>query len=793
MDKLKDNKTTSKKVSEGSFFSRLGGKESSFSYDLFFFTLAALFSRCHLLFGAYPLGIALLSLLPESVIPALFGALVGAFTLGPDGIVYAAIYGVVIVLRIVLSSGKDSDGGFFSEALLLRMSVAVIGGFAAAVCEILIRGVEMTSLFFGLCMIFLSPLAVFALSGLFSEKINLHTVLSAEENPLSLKGADDKKRFDIIFFEISALLMLFLTSLALERLVFFGISVSYVFISAVTLLSAKRFGAVRAAAVGFVSSFGIAGIHSVSFALSGLGAGAFFSLGAGYALIIGCGAVATWSYYMSGVPGLLSTLPEYIIASLLVSPFLKNLASPVTEEPLPEKDKSAQDMVGTVALSYQKKYSRSLDSLEMSLSSLSGVISDYSETKSRPTVEEYRALIQDIADEHCKNCTGRKFCMIENIRPCLANLDSLAKKASEGMKVSPEDVNGDTEFCQKAEIVAESINERSAKLEENRFRLKDADATAEEYALISKLINEARCHDEEERAVNSSLTEALSEALERGGFEGGMIRAFGARHKHIILAGEDEAGDKITSKKLHQEIEKALGAKLGTPEYFRRDKMALMECDIMRSFGVDYASAAAAGSSGEVSGDTVSLFESGDDCFYALISDGMGSGEIASETSRFVSKFLIRGLDFGASKETVLNMLNYIIRRKGDECSATVDLFEFDLLGGEATFIKSGAAPSFVKRGDSLFRIKSQTAPIGLLKSIDTERIRVEIREGDCVIMLSDGIMQSAEDAPWLIELIANTTVTSPEEFAKKIVEEAKKRKVGDDDMSVAVLKITKA
>lgn len=789
MDKLKDNKTKSRKVSERGFASRLNGEESSFLFDIFFFALGALFSRCHLLFGAYPLGVALLSLLPHSVIPAMLGAVLGALMLGADGIVYAAIYGVVVILRLILSSDKNG-GGYFGEPLILRMSVAVIGGFAAAVCEVLVRGLELTSLFFGLCMILLSPLAVFVLSGLFDKKINLGTVLSSEKNLLSLKGAKDKERFDIIFFEISALVLLFLISLSLEKFVFFGISVGYIFISAITLVSAKRFGSIAAAAVGFIASFGIVGIHSVSYALLGLAAGAFFSLGSGYAVIIGGGAVAAWSYYMSGMIGILGTLPEYLIAAALISPLLSGVKAPKKEEPMPEQDRTAQDMVGTVALSYQKKYSKSLDSLELSLTSLSGVISEYSRTKTKPSPEEYRSVVTETADEHCKNCTGRKFCMIENIRPCLEKLETITKKLSDGLSVCPEDVNGDTEFCQKAEAVAESINERAAKLEESRFRLKDADATAEEYALISKLINEARCRDEDERCVNSALTEALTEALAKGGIENGMIRAFGTRRKHIILAGEDETGDKITSPKLRSAIERAIGVRLGAPEYFRKDKMALMECDVTRILSVEYAKASCPGTGGEVSGDTICLFESSDDYFYGLISDGMGSGEVAMETSGFVSRFLMRALDFGASKETVLHMLNYIIRRKGDECSATVDLFELDLLSGDATFIKSGAAPSFVKRGTSLFRIKSQTAPIGLLKSIDTERIRVEVQDGDYVIMLSDGIVQTAEDSPWLIELVANSTATTPQLFAAEILDEARRRAVSEDDMSVVVLKL---
>lgn len=795
MDKLKDKNAKSKKMSEKSFFPRLlySGADSegtSFAYDIFFFTLGFLMSGCHLVFGAYPFGVGIVALLPHSVIPAFVGSVIGAVMLGADGLIYAAIYATTLLLRLFVSS--DKEGRFFGESLLLRMSVAVIGGFLVALSRVILRGLDTTTIFYGLAMIILAPLTVFALSGLFGHKLTIASVLKAKENPLSLSKKGERERFDVIFFEISALIMTFLIGLSLQRLQIFGISAAFVFSGFITILAAKRFGAIRAAAVGFASSLGAAGIYSVSFALAGLGAGAFFSLGTLYALAVGCGACALWGYYVSGLTGLLSVLPEQIISLALVSPFLstvKQAENKVEEEN--SKDLAAE-MLGTVALAYQNKYAKSLDSLETSLSSLSGVISDYSGGKRALGAEDYRAIILSTAEGHCKNCTGRKFCMIENIRPCISNVDHIVEKLCSGLTVCPEDVNGDTEFCQKAEAVADSINENVAKTEENSFKLKDADSTADNYALISKLINEARCHDEDERGVNSALTEELTEALIRGGFGEGLIRAFGTRRKHIIISGEDENGDKISSPRLHKEIERAIGVKLGTPEYFRRGKMALMECDIARAYTLETATALTSGENGEVSGDTVSFFESDDDCFFALISDGMGRGEIAKDTSSFVSKFLMRALNFGATKETVLHMLNYVIRGKGEECSATVDLFEIDLLSGEATFIKSGAAPSFVKRGDSLFRIRSQTAPIGLMKTIDSERIRVEVREGDFVIMLSDGIIQTTEEATWLIELIAESKAKTAKALADEILELAKEKANTGDDMTVAVVKIEK-
>jgi stage II sporulation protein E len=111
---------------------------------------------------------------------------------------------------------------------------------------------------------------------------------------------------------------------------------------------------------------------------------------------------------------------------------------------------------------------------------------------------------------------------------------------------------------------------------------------------------------------------------------------------------------------------------------------------------------------------------------------------------------------------------------------------------GEALFFKCGAAASYVKRKSSIFRIRSETAPLGLMKNIDAERIRVEVKNGDYIIMLSDGVSQSTEDSAWLIELLSSEAHSDIREYAEFILAEALKNSKSRDDMSVSVAKIIK-
>ena len=761
--------------------------------DLLLFAIGFLFSRAHLLFGAHPIGLAFLSVLPVGVWSALIGCVIGALTMGLDGIIFAAASVIVVFLRAAIScADKSGEGveGLFKEALLLRMSAAILGGFVAALYEALLSGLNQTTIFFGLAMIILPPMLTFTFSGVFDCGITAFDILHGSKDVFALSGKEDKEKYNLIFFQLSALMLIFFISLSFKPLNLLGISFPYLFCGVITLLVAKRFGAIRAFATGFVSSLGISATYSVAFGLAGLGAGFAFSFGAGYAVILGGAALCAWGAYLDGLRGLLSVLPEYSISAVIAAPILRKISEIKPEIETKELGNSSEDMVGTMALSYQNRFSGSLDSLEIALSSLSGVIGSYTIREREISPDDYREIVIGVAREGCEECSGSALCTREDIRPCIENAEKIAKKLALGEQICAEDVNTDREFCQIASVLADRINRRAAHARQELFSLRESNASSESYRLIAHLMNGARLRDDAERSVDDSMTEALTRVFSDCGFEDGTIRVFGERRRHFILAGEDADGSKITSPELKKSIEKAAGVRLGAPEYFRSGKMALMECGIRRALTVSVGIASSPGDEKEVSGDTVLTFESTEDYFYSLISDGMGRGEEAKKTSKFVTEFMRYALEIGAAKDTLLHLLNHIIMSVPEECSATVDLFELDLLNSEATFLKSGAASSFVKRESSIFRIRSQTAPIGLMKTIDSEKIRVEIKPGDYVIMMSDGVADSSEDAPWLLLLLGEPPKKNLKEYAEAILEEAKKNVAGHDDMSVVVIRV---
>lgn len=753
-------------------------------YDLVMLAIAFLLSRTHVVFGAHPLGIALVSLLPDRVWIATLGAVLGGLTLGKSGIVYAMISVIVVFLRVIISGTSDGEKKTFSEGLLLRMSAALIGGFVAAVYEVLLSGFSLTTVAFGVSMILLPPVAVFGASGVLDGP-SVRELLLGDARVLSLTGKREGERYNLIFYQVSALISLFVVSFSLREYSFLGISPAYVVAALATLVTARRLGAMRALAVGFAMALPLSSAYSAAFALVGIAAGMLFKLGLVYALVGGGVVLAAFSAYAGGLVGLLSTLPEYMIAALVAAPIVKHLSPEKTEEEGASAEREINDMIGTVALSYKSKYSGALDALGVSLSALSSVVARHTDLPDPPRVSEVRSLVYEVATRYL---TERDpYASVD--KPELPDVlcERITERVMKNERIGTEEFVDYPSLAPYAEGIADTVNRAASILRAENFKLRRESGYAEYLELLAKLISEARVADEREKSPNDELSVSIPAALEVAGLTLGSGKAFGQRIPHFIIAAEDESGKRITSPELKNELERLSSRKLGTPEFYRRGRMALMEVSARKTYAASAAFTGKARDGETVSGDTVRLYETDGGVFCAVISDGVGSGSDAERASRFVTDF-ISSAPLG---HTALRLANHIIRKRGEEFAATVDALTFDLYTGEGYFLKCGACASYVKRGTSIFRIKSRTSPLGVLKSAECEKIKVELEDGDIVVMTSDGAV-SADDTPWIYEFLAKEPVVSLSEYAELILKEASRHTAATDDMTVAVVKITR-
>ncbi|MCM8709558.1 stage II sporulation protein E [Clostridium sp. SYSU_GA19001] len=198
------------------------------------------------------------------------------------------------------------------------------------------------------------------------------------------------------------------------------------------------------------------------------------------------------------------------------------------------------------------------------------------------------------------------------------------------------------------------------------------------------------------------------------------------------------------------------------------------------------------------SGDSYTFGKLSDGTYMTVISDGMGSGPQAEQESNAAVELIEKFASTGFNRITAINTVNSIMSLKfsADEKFSTVDLSSIDLYTGEAEFMKVGAVASFIKSGNKVEVIRSKTLPMGVLDKVDIDIVNKKVKNGDLVIMLTDGILdynnESAGKVDWIVDFLQNTTCSSPKELADEIIEKAKELGGGKvkDDMTVVVSKV---
>jgi stage II sporulation protein E len=198
------------------------------------------------------------------------------------------------------------------------------------------------------------------------------------------------------------------------------------------------------------------------------------------------------------------------------------------------------------------------------------------------------------------------------------------------------------------------------------------------------------------------------------------------------------------------------------------------------------------------SGDSYTFSKLSDGTYMTIISDGMGSGPQAEQESNAAVELIEKFAHSGFNKITAINTVNSIMTLKfsADEKFSTVDFSSIDLYNGEAEFMKVGAVASFIKSGSKVEVIKSKTLPMGVLDKVDIDIIKKKVKNGDIVVMLTDGILdynnETAGRVDWVVDYLEKTSCSNPKDLADEIIEQAKELSGGKvkDDMTVVVSKV---
>ncbi len=769
-------------------------KAREFLVDMAILVISALFATTHVLFGAFPLGIALLCAMRRRLLPCLLGLFLGCTSLGGAGGVYLVLYLMLFLIRIAFSAPVEKRRvlpiceHYFEELPQLRITQAILSGLALALYQLALGGFDESSLLFSIAITALPVIFCLLFLGLTESNIGVEDLFGFGKRKRNVWG-----RVSPIYAQLSLLGFIGLLVFSLNRASIFEIPLGLAFLTLATFFVSKRFGALRGCFTGLICSLSISVLYAPSFALLGLVSGILWQFGSFYAFILGGASAVGWASYIGGLEGFIYITPVVIVTSLLAFPVFFRIHSDSEKENEEMKQRIINEQTES-AVSFSSSNSDRVSRLAKGFSEIGEMFGAMNKEATTPKWEEYYKLCERASAPFCNHCRNKAQCWESEKKEAKRAFEALARALSEGGTVKkntiPPALFGK---CSDMKKILSEIGERSAELGIGRIRGNKNEFIATDYALISKLLENVSNTERREREEDLSLCDVLNRVCLEEKTKVERLVAYGQRKKRIAVGSRNIESLKKAMPTLHKRFEEICGCRLSPPEFERTSEALTGRMYAIKKFDVEYAGATLPSGSGEISGDKQRRFFSRDEYFYSIISDGMGSGKDASDTAEICVSFLEAMLKVGISKTIALRMLNNLLRSRENECFATVDMLEFDLIYGRTTFLKSGAAISYVKRGEDIFRVRSKTAPIGLMKTLDAEKSDFEIEAGDIIVMLSDGIVGAGDDAGWLLALLGKEKESSLEDMAKEIVACAGSRNRSRDDMTVALVKVKSA
>ncbi|MCL2840516.1 MAG: stage II sporulation protein E [Defluviitaleaceae bacterium] len=572
----------------------------------------------------------------------------------------------------------------------------------------------------------------------------------------------------------------------------------------VLCIVAYRGGASMATAAGMLMGFflHLAGYWDISWAailgLAGLGGGFAKNISKTWTrpgVIAGVGIIGGVALFMLarssfGFSFIYALIAGGLAFVLTPQSFYFNVASAIN----PVLD-SADDYMDKI----KEETTRRLDRFSSAFEKLADTFSGLSKPKTGLNKHDIAVLIDDLSSRACASCPSQEWCWEEDLYNTHQQIFSMlhACSANGGAKLT----DMSDAFRKECKSPESLLHELNSIFNLYRNDLRWHNRIAESRELISQQLHGV-----------SGIVKCLSDEIDMSlrfheGLEEEMIMALLKQKIEVgsVIVLEDNKGKYRVSinhspchgkKSCVREILPVLNSVLK-----RKMRVEGNECEIrgatchtrfIEEQKLQITSAVAhRAKNSRPSGDSYSAMELRNGSSLLVLSDGMGSGERARRESAATVGLLEDFIESGFDKELAVRMINSVLILKSNEESfSTLDICSVDLYTGQAEFIKIGAAETFLLRDGRVSVIRSSSLPIGMLNDVDLEITERELKHGDIIVMVTDGITDAEED--WLKPALSTCRYANPQDLADHILAEATRRygKIPKDDMTVLTARV---
>ncbi|WP_221569264.1 stage II sporulation protein E [Alkalihalobacillus sp. TS-13] len=460
--------------------------------------------------------------------------------------------------------------------------------------------------------------------------------------------------------------------------------------------------------------------------------------------------------------------------------------------------------VRDVTASRVEQFSNLFQALSNSFSTVSATSMIEDEDK-----RELDMFLSNVTEKTCQNCFKKRHCWVNNFEKTYDYMAEIMAETNPQGKLNDRKLQKDWErHCVRSKKVIDTIQYELGQYHANiklKQQVKESRRlVAEQLHGVSQVMDNFAKEIQRERENHQVHEDNVKQALDDIGLEVGNIEIYSLDKGSIDIEmsipycnGRGES-EKVIAPLLSDILDETIVVKEEECAAYPNGY-----CHVVfrssQNFVVETGMASAAKGGAWLSGDSHSTIELGAGKHAVAISDGMGNGERAHLESNETLKLLQKILQSGIDETTAIKSVNSILSlRTTDEIFSTLDLAMIDLQDATVRFLKIGSSPSFVKRGDQVLMIEASNLPMGIIEDFDVDVVSDQLKAGDYLIMMSDGIYEGPKNVEnkdaWLKRKIREINSDDPQLIADLLLEEVIRADYGqiEDDMTVVVTKINR-
>lgn len=424
---------------------------------------------------------------------------------------------------------------------------------------------------------------------------------------------------------------------------------------------------------------------------------------------------------------------------------------------------------------------------------MSGTVSKVSQILKEKAAPDTTGVYLRVRDNVCDDCASFDKCWKNGMPATIGEFDSIVEEIRKTGSVTPSFVPSSLQGrCIRIMSLCDSFNKNyssySARLGAEGRINEMRKITADQFDSVCEMLDDMLCDFNSDIRLFASKSNALKNALDDIGVPA-FVNCYENEELNMIVNLTIDVNNKVPENEIKECIEKVTEKEFSAPAIIKNDVEKNLMYWEKPSYSAQCIFHQLSADGNDVCGDCIDSFYDGKGNFITVLSDGMGTGHRAAIDGAMVSSLFSRLIISGFSFPCALRLVNSAMLVKSrEESLATLDILKTNLYTGQSIIYKAGATVSLLYRKGKVSEIKKSAMPIGILRQAEFATIRGGLKDGDVIIMMSDGAADSSLEE--IKQYIKENGFS--EDLPQKLCVLAKGRNVTrGDDITVAAVKIS--